>query len=430
MSVQAMKKRIAIADLQIGMFVSELDRPWLETPFLFQGIEVRCQKDIDELRQYCKFVYIDTQWVEQLDSPTLRSVRKVPIDPEINEIEQKKIEFEILKKSVEPHQRTVYEDKTTLEEEIEKIGETRQFAQNLISEIMEDVRLGKALRPDLAKQTVHQISESVIRNPDALICYNQLKHVHQYTAEHSMRVCVLALVFGRHLGFEEEQLQTLGLGALLHDMGKMKIPLDVLNKPGELTQEEALLMEEHVPLGVEILENTTDIPPLSIEVARCHHERFDGSGYKSGLKGDNIGLFGLIGGIVDFYDAVTSDRVYRKGLPPHVMLREMYKLRQRSFDAHLVEQFIQCIGVYPIGSIVELNTGDIGVVTTMNRQRRLKPRVSLVYQADQQPYPERRIINLVTDRAPNGGIYEISTVLEPEHYSINPADHLPIAGVA
>ncbi len=426
--------RINIQDLTVGMYVSELDRPWLETPFLFQGFEIMADSDIEELGRYCKFVFIDADQSRpgsltnahaqaQAQAQTPESTIKEGVRP----IRDKKIEFEILKKSVAPKQDQAYQDITTLDEEVGRVSKTFKFAKGLISEIMDDARLGRSINIGGVRQVVTEMAESVIRNPDALTCYTQLKNHDQYTAEHSMRVSILAMVFGRHLGMDKAHLELLGTGGLLHDVGKMKTPLEILNKPGELTQAEAHIMEDHVPLGVEILENSGGIPDPSMEVVRCHHERYDGTGYKSGIKSDTIGQFGLIGGIVDFYDAVTSDRCYRKGIPAHVMLREMYKLRGQAFDPHLVEQFIQCIGVYPIGSVVELNSGDIGVVTNINRERRLKPKIRLILKPDHKPYIAAKIIDLTKDRSEKGKLFDIGAVVEAEKYHINPHKYLPTA---
>lgn len=421
--------RVDIQDLTVGMYVSELDRPWLETPFLFQGFEVKDDADVEELAKYCKFVFIDA---DQSRPGSLTKIRtqaatSTSKKEEADTTRDKKIEFEILKKSVAPRQQQAYQDITTVDEEVDRIDKTYKFTHNLISTIMDDVRLGHSINLGGVKQVVTELAESVIRNPDALTCYSQLKNYDQYTAEHSLRVSILAMVFGRHLGMEKAQLQLLGTGGLLHDVGKMKVSLDILNKPGELTRAEADIMEDHVPFGVKVLEDSGGIADPAMEVVRGHHERYDGSGYKYGLKGDTIGQFGLIGGIVDFYDAVTSDRCYRKGIAAHVMLREMYKMRSRAFDPTLIEQFIQCIGVYPIGSVVELNSGDIGVVTNINRERRLKPKIRLILKPDSKPYTTTKIVDLTKDRSKKGKLFDIGAVVEAEKYHINPHKFLPSA---
>ena len=423
-----MKKKLDVHQLSIGMYVSELDRPWLETPFLFQGFEIRSQEDIEQLRHHCKFVYIDLP--DHIGaSPGLP--RKAPDNlglPPYQEIgdTRDKTERNLLKIINRPGGPPRYHDKTTLEEEIAAIGQHYLRARALIQGIMDDVRLGRSINGLGAMQAVNALADSVIRNPDALMCYIQLKKYDEYTAQHSLRVCILALAFGRYLGFEPKELRVLGIGGLLHDIGKMKIPLDILNKPTELTPRESSIMQTHVQRGVEILETLNVLPATAIDVARYHHERYNGKGYMIGLEGDRIGMFGMIGGIVDCYDAVTSDRTYRAGMSSHAALRRMYEWRTREFHPDLVEQFIQCIGIYPIGSIVELNTGDVGVVVTMNRTRRLKPRVALVLQPNHVPYTQHKIVDLIEHKHGNGRGYEIERVLEPGSHGVKASRYLPL----
>lgn len=409
------------------MYVTGLDRPWRETPFLFQGFEIGSEDEIRELQRYCLFVYIES--AETYQTPRPRTAAEKAVAEEVTQ--HKKTERDLLIKiESQPLIKPTYHDETSLEEEIEVISETRREIRDLAHSLMEDVRLGKNIDSVRSKKVVGEMVESVIRNPDALTCFAQLKKKDEYTAQHSMRVCILALSFGRHLGLERHELNLLGLGALLHDIGKMKLPNEILNKPGTLTDYEYALMKSHVPRGVEILDNTPGIPRPAIEVARSHHERYSGSGYVNGLKGDQIGLFGMIGGIVDCYDAVSSDRAYHAGMSSHAALRKMYEWRNRDFHPGLVEQFIQCMGIYPIGSVVELNTGEIGVVVTMNRVRRLKPRIALVLQPDYFPVPGAATVDLMQYKTSDGRPCEIERVLEPGVYGINPVHYLPTNAVA
>lgn len=404
-----MRKKIDVRDLRIGMYVSELDRPWLGTPFLFQGFEVRTEEELQKLARLCQHVYIDT------DQGSLAVARKPVVVPDLG----------ILKKFVagRRHQ-PLYPDQATLEEEIPRAREIYTEGRALIHGIMDDVRFGRALDTARAKTAVTAMTESIIRNPDALACFTQLKKKDEYTALHSLRVCILALTFGRHLDFTADQLNLLGIGALLHDIGKMKVPNEILNKPGRLTDEEFGLMKSHVPLGVAILEQTPGIPAAAIEVARGHHERYSGQGYVLGLKGEAIGLFGSLGGIVDCYDALTSDRAYHDGRSAYDVLTYMYNARHTDFHEELITQFIQCMGIYPIGSIVELSNGEIGVVVTVNRVRRLKPRVALVLTADKKNYTALKIVDL-TQSFPGHPI-EIRAVLPAGSHGINATDYLPL----
>jgi putative nucleotidyltransferase with HDIG domain len=426
------KQKISAQDLRVGMFVCELDRPWLETPFLFQGFEIRSDQEIRELQRYCRHVFITP--IEHYAAAPAPRPAEHSLSRAMNETARRahgaSLEQDLLKITNHPGARATYPDVTTLEEEIEHVREDYRLARELTFSIMEDVRLGKPFDVPGSKKTVAALVDSVIRNPDALTCFIQLKKKHEYTAQHSLRVCVLALMFGRQLGFPPERLNVLGLGALLHDIGKMKVPNEILDKPKALTEEETQIMKSHVPRGVEILEGTVGIAAEAIEVARCHHERYDGGGYATGMRGDDIGTFGLIGGIVDFYDAITSDRAYHAGISPHSALKIMYQGRASAFHPTLVEQFIQCLGIYPVGSVVELNSGEIGVVATLNRVRRLKPRVVLVRRRDGTPYPLAPAVNLDNRKTREGRPCEIERVLEPETSGINPAFFLPVPALS
>jgi putative nucleotidyltransferase with HDIG domain len=421
------KKKINVQDLKVGMYVRELDRPWRESPFLFQGFEIRDEDEIRELRRYCQYVLIDTPEPNQKTLPRT-SAEKVITE---KQLQRKQAERDILiKVSTQPLLKSTYRDKNTLEQEMGFAREIHRETRDLVYTLLEDVRLGKNINSLGAKKVVGEMVESVIRNPDALTTFAQLKKKDEYTAQHSMRVCILALSFGRHLGFDYNELNLLGIGALLHDIGKMKVPSEILNKPGALNEYEYAQMKSHVPHGVAILEKTPGIPRPAIEVARCHHERYAGSGYIGGLKGDQIGLFGMIGGIVDCYDAISSDRAYHTGMSTHAALKKMYEWRHRDFHPGLVEQFIQCMGIYPIGSVVELNTGEIGVVVTMNRVRRLKPRVALVLQPDFDPVQCSTTVDLKDYKTRDGRPCEIDRVLEPGIYGINPVNYLSVSTAA
>jgi putative nucleotidyltransferase with HDIG domain len=408
-----MKKKIDTHQIEIGMYVSELDRPWRESPFLFQGFEVKDEEDISELQKLCSFVIIDTDEGRDVDDKL-----KWRIDPllatDTGEDKKKKAP------------KGGYKKKTDLFEEMPKAREAERKTRNVIQTIMTDVRLGRSVDTSAAKEVVGELTESIVRNPDAMMCLSMLKEADEYTALHSLRVCILAVAFGRELGYPIDRLEQLGTGALLHDLGKLKIPLEVLNKPGRLTTEEFDIIKSHVPLGVQILETSKGgIADTTIDVARYHHERIDGSGYVSGRNKEDIPEFGRIGGIVDCYDAITSDRIYKKGISAYDALKKMYEWRDNAFDADLVEKFIQCMGIYPIGSLVEMNTGSIGVVATINRERRLRPKVVLVLTADKTPFEKPKVIDMMEDKA---GVreLEIAHVLASGTYGINPVSYLPI----
>ena len=425
-----MKTKVDVHDLCKGMYVTELDRPWLGTPFLFQGFEILNDEELAQLRALCKHVYILNEDIHTsaalhrnkphaAPTPQVRTVLQ-PSDFTPSETSGRGI----LRSRTAPN---VYIDKTPVEEELQQAVEIEHSTRDVLYSILDDARLGRSVDTPAAKRAVAKMAESIIRNPDALVWLTHLKKKHEYTALHSMRVCVLALALGRHLGYDEEKLNILGTGALLHDIGKLRVPTEILDKPDALTRDEFEIMKLHVPNGMKILENSEGISATALEVVGRHHERYSGSGYAFGLQGDAIGEFGLISAIVDTYDAITSDRSYHLSLSAADALKIIYEGRQKAYHPWLTEQFIQCMGIFPIGSIVELSTGSIGVVITANRQRRLRPRVALVLSPEKKPLAPVNILDLMTvTHDGSGKPIEIKNMLPAGTFGINPTDYIPL----
>lgn len=407
-----MKKKLDVRDLKPGMCVAELDRPWLETPFLFRPFRIQSQAEIEELTRYCDYVFIDT--------------RDRHANKERAAVHAQELEFEFLRKAAQPQPHQAYTDSATLEEELEPAQESYRQGSDLVAALMDDARLGKHLNVAGAKKAVADIVHSVIRNPDALVCLAQLQDKSTYNSLHSLRVSILALVFGRHLGLPADKLQTLGLGALLHDVGKTRVPQALLHKPERLTPAEFELMKRHVSLGAAMLQQYPALPSIVPYIAAHHHERYDGRGYIRGLKALHINQFTRIVTIADCYDAIISDRPYSQGVSAHQALKRLYAGKGKEFDPCLVEQFIQCFGIYPIGSLVELNTGHVGVVLSINRERYLRPKIALVLDADKSPYPVATAVDLDTHLSDDrDNPWEIKLVLRPGTYGIQPLDFLP-----
>jgi len=423
-----MLKKIPVDELKMGMYVARLDRPWTGTRFMFQGFEISTPEALEELKRVCQYVTVDTH-PPTVNSPSSGLGRAPSQEPGTQGAPEQPGQARGQKAVLQNPAASLHwhPDVTTLEEELEAVREVEGRARTAVFAILDDVAFGRSLDTAGAKEIVSELAESVIRNPDAVIVLSQLKHVDEYTAMHCLRVSLLALVFGRHLGLSRPELNLLGLGALLHDVGKMKVPLEILNKPARLTEPEFEIMKSHVPHGLKVLENSPGVHRTALEVVGRHHERYSGGGYVTGINGDDIGLFGLIAAIVDCYDAITSDRVYHRGIPAHEALTKMYEWRVKDFHPGLVEQFIQCMGIYPIGSIVELENGAIGVVVTVNRERRLRPRIALVLNADKKRYKRTKIVDLreLGDQHP-GKAVEIRAVLPDGSYGIRAFDYLPI----
>jgi len=412
-------------DLRWGMYISQLDRPWLETPFLFQGFELQAPQEMDLLKKHCKYVYIDVE--KGLDVLPPRNHAEYDARMRAIQVEEEQIDRrvrQIAESPTAPRERPAYIDLAPFEKEIVRAKEIEASARETMREVLDRVQKGKDFNIALAAKVVTNMVDSIIRNPDALVCLTYLRNINEYTALHSIRSCILGIAFGRHLVFSKDELIDLGLGLLLHDVGMVKIPKEPLAKTTGLTTQEFKAMTRHVGWGVAILKKSGGIPPLAMQVVQQHHERRDGAGYPVGLKGDMVSQAGLIGSIVDVYDAVTSDRTYAGGLSAEDTLKRMYEWREKDFHPQLVEEFIRCMGIFPIGSLVELSTGSIGVVITINRARRLKPKVALVLTAGRTPYSQKVITDLMEHRDGKGQEIKIARVLPVGSYGIHPMDHI------
>ncbi|GMR17699.1 MAG: HD-GYP domain-containing protein [Gammaproteobacteria bacterium] len=422
-----MKKKVDVRDLKIGMYVSELDRPWIDSPFLFQGFELKDDEDLENVRKHCAYVFIDiergldfvpqaagagavnrAQALEAWDKKIVREFRQLAEAP-----------VNIKASAAKP-----YQDKTTFELEIVEARQIESDARDIMRTAVEDVQQGKKLNVELAEKVIGKMVDSTVRNPDALVCLSQLKETSEYAALHSIRTCVLALAFGRHLVFGKEDLISLGLGAMFHDIGMAKVPQEILDKPGKLTVDEFAVMEKHVEQGKALVEASGNLPVGAIQMVMQHHERADGTGYPNHLQGEQISFSGNIGAIIDVYDAITSDNSYKKAISAEMALKKIFEWRTKDFNQELVESFISCMGIFPIGSLVELSTGDIGVVVTINRSRRLKPKIALVLTAKHRPYREKVFTDLQKDKAINGKEIKIKKVLPTGALGINPMDHI------
>ena len=415
-----MKKRIDANALIPGMYLAELDRPWRETPFPFQGFEVSNYEEIEWVKHNCSYVYIDVVLGSDVKSQPTAAMNQGTARLRVREQGRGRIDILGNARLVE------HQDQVAFEEEIKTAREIDLKARDIISQMMKNARLGKTLNAAGAKDVVTGLTKSVLRNPDALVCWTHLRDKDNYTALHCLRVSILALAFGRHLGFEEEQLNIIGIGGLMADIGMAKIPSEILAKPKSLTSDEYQIVKDHVSHGLEIVKKIKGIPTEAIEVVENHHEWYNGFGYMKGLTGDTIGLYGLMGGIVDWYDAVTSERPYRRAIAPTQALTVMYAQRNRIFHPTLVENFIECMGIYPIGSVVEFDTQEVGVVLTTDRAQRLHPKVAVVLDSKKKPYFSRtKILELggnSDDASPKG--LQIKHVLPAGAYGINPTDYL------
>ena len=371
--------KISISELKVGMFVSGLDRDWLGTPFLLQGFYIKSVEDVQLVSQYCKYVYVFGESLFKIkETVDLDSVELIGRTPQ------------------------KYPLKSTIQEELESVRVFIKVAREVASKLMSDARVGYAFNSNAVRAVVTHAVESVLRHPDALMWMTKLRGEDEYTVEHSINVCFLAIIYGRRLGLRKNQLQNLGLCGLLHDVGKMRVPKEVLNKPGALTDDEMKIMQRHSGFGKSYLAQRKDTYQGAIDAAFGHHERYDGKGYPRGIDASELTIFTRIITIVDAYDAITGDRVYAKGRPSVEALRIIYEERGKQFDDKLALGFIQTIGIYPPGSVVELVNGCVGIVADVASGLKHLPRILVVLDQDKQPWPERYVdLSQSVDRPAN-----------------------------
>lgn len=381
-----MKVKVNVDRLREGMFVSDLDCEWTETSFLLEGVLIAGEEELGELQRCCRVVYVDTERSHESVLPDLQTLAREPAPVAATVPGKQQAEKEAERE--EKH----------FQQALQEARPVHSRTKTYIETLLEDVRLGNSLDTNTARQLVTEVTESITRSPNAMAWLSHLKHRDEYTVTHCMNTCILAVTFGRYLGMDKDSLELMGLGALLHDIGKMSIPLEILNKPGRLTPEEYEIVKTHAQKGHELLVSKGDIPRESLDIVLHHHERISGKGYPHGLMGDQVNRMTKIVSIVDVYDAITSDRCYHDGMAPYEALKNMYSWISEDFEQDMVEQFIKCLGIYPIGSMVQLNLGQIGIVVSASEKSRLRPIVLLVINSKGERYVKPKLINLAHPR--------------------------------
>jgi len=432
-----MVKKVEVGHLKTGMYICQLDCSWLKTPFFSHKFLIKNSNQLEQLKQYCTYVYIDTLKGVDVQRETPASEEEVVFQDEIlleeNEIPSIYINTKIgtdvqrdlpASGKVVAFQGEVLEKKINTEEkekpsppdmgQIKRSAEVYDHVKNITANLLENVRVGRSIQTEDAEQMVESMVNSLVEDQNALLCLTKLKSQDEYTVTHSISVSIISMAFGRGLGLGQNELRLLGLGSLMHDIGKMKVPLEILNKPGKLTDSEFEIIKKHVLFSEEVLRETEDFPSTAIPMVREHHEKFNGKGYLSGLEGDRISLFGKMVAIVDVYDAITTDRVYREAMAPHTAMKRMYEWSKTDFDQKLVEKFIKILGIYPVGSLVEINHSDIGLIVSNNPDNTLKPCVLVLYDNRKTKHQPPWLINLMDkDADSDKDLWSITKIINP-----------------
>ena len=403
-----MTKKISIDQLKPGMYVSDLGSDWMSHPFLRSAFAVKDEAMVKKIAESgIHEVYIDPSRGDDVpDAPTAEEVTE-------------HLEHEMLKAAAEP----VPERRIAAGEEMARAKKIHGEANKIIHNIMQDVRLGQQVKLEQAEPVVMQMTESILRNGGALLSLTRVKNKDDYTFMHSVSVCALLVSFCRAMDMDADVIHLAGIGGLLHDIGKVKVPDAILNKPGRLTDDEFKVMKCHVVESKKILSETDGISETSIQVAAQHHERHDGSGYPEGLKGEAITQMGQMAAICDVYDAITSERCYHKGLVPHEALRKIFEWSKFHFNPTLVQAFLRTIGIYPVGTLVLLESGRIGVVVEQSESNLLQPRVKLFFDSRKQGYITPQEVDLAKPLGHGGGDRIVSHET-PEKWGIDPLKFL------
>ncbi len=401
------------------MFVSALDRPWDDTPFLLQGFLIRSDAEIATLTRICKFVFVDPE--RSVGAARERFRRRLPVAlPPKKGLWQKILALlpsatpeKPRPSGLETDERETLDTRAVFRDTANGIAPTRALvraretfarSKDALAVILGDIQVNRAPDIKYAEDAVQQIIESATTHPEALLWLTQLKERDSGAYHHAIRVSIYMVAMGHHVGLPKEQLHILGLAGLLQDVGKIKLPRALAEKTADLSPEEATLVQEHVAHSLAILRQTHGIPAEVLEVVAQHHERHDGSGYLRGLTANQICPFARIAGIADTFDDITTAGPQRPPLSTNEAMQCLYGWKGTIFHDGVVDQFIQSIGLFPVGTLVELQSGEVGIVIAQNRIRRLKPRLMLLLDGEKAPLSAPLILDLIADPLGPGGI--------------------------
>nr|WP_279307097.1 HD-GYP domain-containing protein [Marinobacter sp. BGYM27] len=418
------QKKVAVHDLRIGTFVSDLDRPWHETPFPIQGFYIRSQDDIRSLTSYCRWVMVDV--AESRDTSEYEATNTPIFARRLGNRDTQEI---VQLAPIQVRNPENYPVASTLKKEARQCKRLLADVETSLQRIGSQLRQG--VEPDLSAITsiARGMADSVTRNPDAMLWVARLRKHDDHIYRHSLNTAVWALVCGRHFGLERTALQNLALGTLLAHIGKSELPVELLHNESKLDAEQFAQFKTYVNRGVAHLEATA-LPRPVINVVQFHRERHNGSGFPQGVRGDRIPLLAKIAGLVDYYESLVEARDDQASLTPAQAVAHLYALRNIEFQDDLVERFIQSVGIYPTGTLVQLSDGQRGAVVSHSPVRRLWPKVMVMTDRDHRPLKAAKVVNLasINDGKDPSMMLSISGCLpfgaeglDPRHYELTSA---------
>jgi len=387
--------KVAAMNLQPGMFVAELDRPWLDTPFSLQGFVVRDPADVLYISDYVDHVFVDADYRASrrfltLDMAPTAEQRGKPL--------QLKADFQQARVSFES-------------------------ASETLDKVFSSLRTGRHGDVNAVRDAINPLIEGVFRNQEAVAALLRLKESGDYRYHHGISMALWATILGRHIGLHRTELEKLAVGCAMCDVGMSQLSTELLENPSHLTEQQRRIVRAHPTMGAELVSNSKDVDFEIIGVIENHHERVDGSGYPRGLEGASIPLLARIAGLVDTYDAMITPRPYAQARTSNEAVQELIDAKGSAFQASLVEQFVQAIGLFPTGSLVELNTGEVAIVVRQNAARRLKPEIVVVLDAAKRRKEVMELLNLAEQNADREGERWIAKELQAGSYGLNSEDY-------
>lgn len=389
-----MEKQISVHELAIGMYVCGVTRQSKKIKVKSAGV-IKTQQALNKLKN----IDVDTIIID------VEKSRHEPQKSASEKIQNKSLKT--LNKSSGP--------KVSLDSEIGKASVLYGEAKELQHKLLDNIKQGQEIDLKPIVETSENIVESIMRNPDALSCMSRLRNKDDYLVEHSLNVSILMSIFARHLGEDEETIKVLALAAFLHDIGKILVPDAVLQKPGKLTPEEFDVMRKHVLLGIKVIDETPGLPSIVREIIIQHHERLDGSGYPYKLTDSKITKYGRMIAIVDGYDAMTAERVYKEGMHSIKAFKILKSETPHALDEELVDEFIKSLGVYPVGTLVKLQSGKLGLISKLNQGKPLNPCVRVFYNSRMNQAIPIQELDLSKSKYQD----HIDCCIKPEEFGLN-----------